>query len=109
MMGRKNKSKRNLDAIRKNVKDIVENSSELTVAYFTEIEMTLYLMEQFAPDKDVNKAYLLYQNYSLAGRVPETEETFRLTKAKRILRHFSSKYEWVKAVKEYQTVSMAKR
>ena len=105
MAERKKETKTNLDAIKITVKDIVESSSDLSVTLFTEVEMTLYLMERFAPDKDVQKAYLLYQNYSLAGTVPETEESFRLAKAKRILRHFSSKYDWNKAIKEYQKIS----
>lgn len=68
----------------------------------TETEMVLTLLEQYAPNADPFKAYLLLCDYSVVGRIVDLGAVVLLQKAHKRLLKCSSKKYWEEALTEYR-------
>lgn len=91
---------RKLESIKKTLKSHMPQG--IRVNDFVMTEMTLIVLEKFAPECDANAAYLLLHNYALIGRIPEAAEAAFLQKAHICLRQCSSKQKWQQLLEQYQ-------
>ncbi|MCM1230493.1 MAG: hypothetical protein NC489_10185 [Ruminococcus flavefaciens] len=91
---------RKLESVQKTLKSHMPQ--DICVNDFVLTEMTLAVLEKFAPKGDVNTAYLLLHNYALIGKISETAEVAFLRKAHICLRQCSSKMKWQQLLEQYQ-------
>lgn len=90
----------NLESIKKTLQSHMPQ--DICVNDFILTEMTLAVLEKFAPKDDVNTAHILLHNYALIGKIPETAEVAFLQKAHICLRQCSSKLKWQQLLEQYQ-------
>lgn len=76
--------------------------SKMKVNDFVKTEMTLAVLEKYAPDSDAQQAYFLLHNYGLIGNIQNLQEIAFLQKAHICLRQCSSKQNWGKLFEQYR-------
>lgn len=90
-----------LTTVKKELKNYTSFSGSYNINDFIMTEMVIFAVLKETPHKDVEQAYLLLCNYSVIGKINNSQSAAFLQKAHRRLRQYSSKRRWTIALERY--------